>query len=454
MDNYKGIYYKESKEQKYYEGGAHFRYKDLFQILISLGGIILEKEYYYSNMNQNIDTNRKKIIYSNSQSNKFKKQKQKIKTRNLANLNYVNNPNTKISVNGNKIHRKNNLSINNVNHLLSKNKTILFNNYFIDEKKSNNNTNDNNSTFNLMNCNTQRYIPINNLSRTILNNINKNNIIKKIKSKNDINSNINSKGKTNIYNYLKYFHQRTRSDAFISNKNNFNNSQIYNNLINRNNNKIFSQKNNFNNLNNNKNTYITNNNNNINSINSYEKNKDISVNSRNHNCLMSSFKSQTNKNKLNFEINVSGKNIKKSRNIINRESMTYRKTFENKKSLEGNSINNIFLSNDNENANNNISSMIVLNNNKTINRTINNNNILSPRNIMNLASKINYNGKTLNNIGKSILFEKYVKKKINQSSALNNFINNNNSSNKNGKNIFSKNINDVGIKNKEQKNQI
>jgi len=49
--------------------------KDLFQILISLGGIILEKEYYYSNMNQNIDTNRKKVIYSNSQSNKFKKQK-------------------------------------------------------------------------------------------------------------------------------------------------------------------------------------------------------------------------------------------------------------------------------------------------------------------------------------------------------------------------------------------
>ena len=34
MDNYKGLYYKESKEQKYYEGGAHFSYEELYEILL------------------------------------------------------------------------------------------------------------------------------------------------------------------------------------------------------------------------------------------------------------------------------------------------------------------------------------------------------------------------------------------------------------------------------------
>ena len=29
MYNYKGIFYKEEKEKKYYEGGAHFSYSEL-----------------------------------------------------------------------------------------------------------------------------------------------------------------------------------------------------------------------------------------------------------------------------------------------------------------------------------------------------------------------------------------------------------------------------------------
>ena len=36
MINYKGIFYKEQKEKKYYEGGAHFKYMDLVNILIDL----------------------------------------------------------------------------------------------------------------------------------------------------------------------------------------------------------------------------------------------------------------------------------------------------------------------------------------------------------------------------------------------------------------------------------
>lgn len=33
MEEYKGIYYNENAEQNYYEGGAHFKYIELYQIL-------------------------------------------------------------------------------------------------------------------------------------------------------------------------------------------------------------------------------------------------------------------------------------------------------------------------------------------------------------------------------------------------------------------------------------
>ena len=33
MEEYKGIYYKDDTEQKFYEGGAHFKYVELYKIL-------------------------------------------------------------------------------------------------------------------------------------------------------------------------------------------------------------------------------------------------------------------------------------------------------------------------------------------------------------------------------------------------------------------------------------
>ena len=33
MDEYKGIYYGDSTEPKFFEGGAHFKYKDLYRCL-------------------------------------------------------------------------------------------------------------------------------------------------------------------------------------------------------------------------------------------------------------------------------------------------------------------------------------------------------------------------------------------------------------------------------------
>ena len=36
IENYKGIYFGDENEQQYYEGGAHFKYKDLYNILEEL----------------------------------------------------------------------------------------------------------------------------------------------------------------------------------------------------------------------------------------------------------------------------------------------------------------------------------------------------------------------------------------------------------------------------------
>ncbi len=33
MNEYKGIYYNDNTEQQFYEGGAHFKYSDLYRIL-------------------------------------------------------------------------------------------------------------------------------------------------------------------------------------------------------------------------------------------------------------------------------------------------------------------------------------------------------------------------------------------------------------------------------------
>ena len=53
MEEYKGIYFNEKKEQKFYEGGAHFKYRDLVRMLESIGG--------KSQMNTNITTSTQNI---------------------------------------------------------------------------------------------------------------------------------------------------------------------------------------------------------------------------------------------------------------------------------------------------------------------------------------------------------------------------------------------------------
>ena len=47
MQEYKGIYYGDTNEQKFYEGGAHFKYSDLYKILEKLYQI-QKASFYYS----------------------------------------------------------------------------------------------------------------------------------------------------------------------------------------------------------------------------------------------------------------------------------------------------------------------------------------------------------------------------------------------------------------------
>ena len=86
MENYKGIYYNETKDQKYYEGGAHFPYKILFNILLDLGGTIPKEEYSFNKYKN----------YNNLMKKPEERIRVKHESRNLEQKNnlYRNNPNT------------------------------------------------------------------------------------------------------------------------------------------------------------------------------------------------------------------------------------------------------------------------------------------------------------------------------------------------------------------------
>ena len=125
MDNYKGLYYNESKEQKFYEAGAHFSYEKLYKALLYLKEEQNKKQKsmerqkdIYQNQNQNTNNNYLNTnLNANSGVNSifkindlFQNNKNKPKTRNVGNTFYNNNPNTQIKNVNNKIHHNKNLS--------------------------------------------------------------------------------------------------------------------------------------------------------------------------------------------------------------------------------------------------------------------------------------------------------------------------------------------------------
>ena len=122
MYNYKGVFYKEEKEKKYYEGGAHFSYSDL---VYELNQLIKER-------NNNIDgysskDSKDNMLLSGNYKN-FLKEGQKTKSI----INKQNKMKLKfLTINNNNIQIKNRVSINKEHKLIlntEKNKEINDNN--------------------------------------------------------------------------------------------------------------------------------------------------------------------------------------------------------------------------------------------------------------------------------------------------------------------------------------
>jgi hypothetical protein len=118
MDNYKGLYYKESKEQRFYEGGAHFSFEELYKVLLYLKEeqdkskeANQQQKENLKNQNSNkisilsgINSNICKSDLLKTNNNNFINNinKGQHKTRNAINNCFNNNPNTKIKKNSNK----------------------------------------------------------------------------------------------------------------------------------------------------------------------------------------------------------------------------------------------------------------------------------------------------------------------------------------------------------------
>ena len=111
MDNYKGLYYKETKEQRFYEGGAHFPYEELYEILVYLKEEQDKqfkkelKEQKEQNKTKQSDKNPTMLeensnihIYDliQNRNNNNNANKTKTRTRNVMNNYLYNNPNTMI----------------------------------------------------------------------------------------------------------------------------------------------------------------------------------------------------------------------------------------------------------------------------------------------------------------------------------------------------------------------
>ena len=390
MENYKGIYYNDTKEQKYYEGGAHFKYKTLFNILLSLGGYIIEdSQIHYPN-----NSNKKHHIRSNKDINslliKVEGKQSKYKTRNLGQFNYVNNPNTQIkqSQNSNNMHKKHNLSLKDYNNFHSRKSNL---GYSLEKKNSY--------------C--KRTITSISLKDENKKNFN-NNLIHLILSKKDK----NQKNEENRH-YSKLIHSRNNSEA-ITNINNILFNKI--NVL-----KKFDTQNK---------SYIKN-------INS--DNKSI-INKSNDLCSLEINGRENNKNDKLEKTNIENKirpyvygkskitllkenpkickqltfynnNFKKSRNIINKKIVSNNLTNENNKNNDINCNNKKY----NQNY---LFSSINFNtkkeNENLVNDNINNNISSSYNNNIFHSINIKNKEKVLKTNGKNIITQKYIRKKVNQ----------------------------------------
>ena len=136
--DYKGIYYGESKLQKFFEFGAHFKYSDLYRLLENLGGILPENKEKPILRNKSNESRKNILLISEEQKNQ---------TRNIKNKIYLNNPNTdniniNKTINLGKIRKKSSSKNSNNKNLRENSKkmkiNIHSNNLLTKEKEKNN----------------------------------------------------------------------------------------------------------------------------------------------------------------------------------------------------------------------------------------------------------------------------------------------------------------------------
>ena len=429
MDNYKGIYYNESKEQKYFEGGAHFRYKDLFKTLMDLGGIMPEDNYNNISKNNEINKNNDKILSLSNLLQKNQEKKINQKTRNINQFNYVNNPNTRITFN-----KKNN--INKTKYLVKKNSCSnhsrnIDNNYFFDESNKNY-TNVNTFSFN------------NNKKSFLKNNMTQNLILEKgINLENEEKNNNLSGNKKYIHlKNLKNEHNRNRSDVYIKNIKNISQDikeiKKYNkNNVNQNirikNNKILIPKYNLNKNNCNNNSKFSNTNNIFNKC----INLLLNVKKSSYNVSYGKNKNYYLKDKINtgfINKNNYNKYISQSRNKIKQNIIRNKRNFGNKNDINNNGkfINDILRFTQNRISNKLKNSSSEFNVNQNMTKTMNNKRSFQGNN---LSAKKEINLSSNNDLFK----QKYTKKNINQIRIYNQINNLGKNSHKN----LSRNVNNM-----------
>ncbi len=136
--DYKGIYYGESKLQKFFEFGAHFKYSDLYRLLENLGGILPDNKEKPIIRNKSNESRKNILLISEEQKNQ---------TRNIKNKIYLNNPNTdniniNKTINLGKIRKKSGSKNSNNKNLRENSKkmkiNIHSNNLLTKEKEKNN----------------------------------------------------------------------------------------------------------------------------------------------------------------------------------------------------------------------------------------------------------------------------------------------------------------------------
>ena len=136
--DYKGIYYGESKLQRFFEFGAHFKYSDLYRLLENLGGILPENKEKPIIRNKSNESRKNILLISEEQKNQ---------TRNIKNKIYLNNPNTdniniNKTINLGKIRKKSSSKNSNNKNLRENSKkmkiNIHSNNLLTKEKEKNN----------------------------------------------------------------------------------------------------------------------------------------------------------------------------------------------------------------------------------------------------------------------------------------------------------------------------